>query len=271
MSRVWWYSQLLKVTLLLGGLGIVVGACSPKKDDQSPNTTITVSAAADLMFAFQEIGRAFENTKGIHVIFNFGSTGQLTEQIRQGAPVDVFAAANIAYIESLKSEGLIIPETQTLYAQGRITLWVLPDSSLNIQSLAELTRPEITRIAIANPEHAPYGVAAKEALQTVGVWSDVSSKLLLGQNVAQTLAFAQTGEVDVAIVALSLSVTTEGKWVLIPAELHTPLDQSMAVIADTKHESAARAFVAYVNSDEGRAIMRRYGFVLPGESLDLNQ
>jgi len=236
-----------------------------KETNTAEHMAITVSAAADLTPAFQEIGVAFEAETGGQVIFNFGSTGQLTEQIRQGAAVDVLAAANIAYVDQLEEENLIIPETKALYAQGRITLWVRQDSNLQIEWLEDLTNPAIERIAIANPEHAPYGLAAQEALEAAGVWDAVSSKLVLGENVAQTLSYAQTGEVDVAIVALSLSIPSDGRWVLIPAELHNPLNQALAVIRDTQHEAEARAFTTFVNSPQGRTIMRRYGFILPGE------
>lgn len=257
----------LKVLLFF--LVLTLSACNQnnKKDDSKQEPiTLTVSAAADLTPAFQELGAVFEKETGVKVIFNFGSTGQLTEQIKQGAAVDVFAAANISFVDDLEAEELIIPETKALYAQGRITLWVQADSPLQIETLEELTNPDIERIAIANPEHAPYGKAAQEALISAGVWEDVSDKLLLGENIAQTLSYAQTGEVDVAIVALSLSIPSDGRWVLLPSELHNPLNQALAVIASTAHESEARAFAEYVNSEAGREIMRRYGFVLPGEA-----
>lgn len=256
----------LAVFSLAVGAMVLVGIFQHNKETETAeHMAITVSAAADLTPAFQEIGVAFEAETGVQVIFNFGSTGQLTEQIRQGAAVEVLAAANIAYVDQLEEENLIIPETKALYAQGRITLWVRQDSNLQIERLEDLTNPAIERIAIANPEHAPYGLAAQEALEAAGVWDAVSSKLVLGENVAQTLSYAQTGEVDVAIVALSLSIPSDGRWVLIPAELHNPLNQALAVIRDTQHEAEARAFTIFVNSPQGRTIMRRYGFILPGE------
>jgi len=156
-----------------------------------------------------------------------------------------------------------------MYARGRITLWTRADSPLQIASLADLTRPEVRRIAIANPDHAPYGVAARQAMQTAGIWEAVQPKLVLGDNVRQTLQYAETGNVDVAIVALSLSMPatggTSGRWTLIPQELYPPIDQALAVIKDTKHEVAARAFATFVNGPQGRQIMRKYGLILPGE------
>ncbi len=227
--------------------------------------SITVSAAADLTPAFQEIGRLFEQREGTKVVFNFGSTGQLAQQIEQGAPVDLFAAANVSFVDGLEKKGLILPDTKALYAQGRVTLWTRADSPLKLERVEDLARPEVTRVAIANPEHAPYGVAAREALQSAGVLEAVSPKLVYGENITQTLQYAESGNADAAVVALSLSTQSKGRWTLIPAGLHKPLNQALAVIKSTRHEQEARRFAAFVNSAEGRGVMRRYGFVLPGE------
>jgi molybdate transport system substrate-binding protein len=256
-------------TALLVALWLLV-ACQEMTGQPQP-VTLTVSAAADLVYAFGEVGKQFEAETGHHVVFNFGSTGQLAQQIEQGAPVDLFAAANVSFIEELARQGLILPDTQQLVGRGRLTLWMRADSPLQVTQVADLARPEIGRIAIANPDHAPYGVAAREALQTADVWEAVQPRLVLGENVRQTLQYAETGNVDVAIVALSLSVPAAasagqpGRWTLIPQELHTPIDQALAVIRGTRHEAAARAFAAFVNGPRGRPIMRKYGFVLAGE------
>lgn len=229
--------------------------------------TLTVSAAADLTPAFEELGEMFTQQTGIMIIFNFGSSGQLAQQIELGAPVDLFAAANQSYIAELQEKGLVLPDTVSLYAQGRITLWTRADSPHHFDRIEDLGSADVRRIAIANPEHAPYGVAAREALQSVGLWEEIQPKLILGENVAQTLHYAETGNVDVAIAALSLSIAAgdAGRWVLIPAELHNPLNQALAVVSSTAHEAEAREFAAFVNSEAGRVVMRRYGFILPGE------
>ena len=231
----------------------------------SPGVTLTVSAAADLTPAFEELGKLFTTDTGIKVTFNFGSTGQLTQQIEQGAPVDLLAAANVSFVEELERQNLILPDTKSQYAQGRITLWTRSDSSLKLDRIEDLTNPEVRRIAIANPEHAPYGEAARQALESAGVWERVSSRLVFGENISQTLQYAETGNVDAAIVALSLSVNSNGRWVLIPDQLHKPLNQALAVIRSTRHEAEARRFASFINSTEGRSVMRKYGFILPGE------
>jgi molybdate transport system substrate-binding protein len=239
-----------------------VGSAGNRSD-----VTLTIAAAADLIPAFEELGVVFTEQTGIQIAFNFGSTGQLTQQIEQGAPVDVFAAANRAYIDDLDRAGLVIPDTVALYAQGRLTIWTRADSSLTFTAIDDLTQSQVSRIAIANPEHAPYGVAARETLEAAGLWDTVQSRLILAENIAQTLQYAETGNVDVALVALSLSIAAgdKGRYVLIPAELHNPLNQALAVINSTEHEAEARQFALFVNSATGREIMRRYGFILPGE------
>ncbi len=232
-------------------------------DATSPPAELTVAAASDLTPAFEEIGREFEAREKTKVIFVFGSTGLLTRQIENGAPFDLFAAANVAFIDQLDQKGLIAPGTKTIYGRGRITLWTRADSALKIEKVEDLARPDVHRIAIANPDHAPYGLAARQSLETAGIWSAVQPKLVYGDNIRQTLQFAETGNVDVAIVALSLSVQSKGRWVLVPEELHKPLDQGMGVIKGTGNEQAARAFSDFVNGPSGREIMSKYGFQFP--------
>ncbi|GAB4446581.1 MAG: molybdate ABC transporter substrate-binding protein [Chloroflexi bacterium OHK40] len=233
-------------------------------------TELTVAAAADLTPAFQELGALFTEQTGTPVVFNFGSTGQLAQQIERGAPFDLFYAANKSFIEDLNARGLVIPDTMAVYAQGRLTLWTRSDSALKPETIADLAKPEYARIAIANPEHAPYGQAAKHALEQAEIWEAVEPRLVFGENIAQTLTLADTGNVDVAIVALSLSIQSDGAWTLIPAELHSdyPLIQMAAAITGTPHEGAARQFIAFVNGPAGHAIMKKYGFILPGEIIE---
>ena len=269
MQRFRAFGVLLTLVLVSNILAACTAIPTPAPSPAQP-VTITVSAASDLTKAFAEIGQQFEAQSGTKVVFNFGSTGQLTQQIEQGAPVDLFAAANISYIETLEKQGLIFADTKQVYGRGRIVLWTRADSPLTLARVEDLLKPEVQRIAIANPDHAPYGVAAREALQTAGIWDAVQPKLVLGENISQAYQYAATGNVDVGILALSLVVPAAagetGRYVLIPETLHSPIDQAYAVIRDTAHEPEARAFAAFVASAPGRAIMRRYGFVLPGES-----
>lgn len=249
---------------LLGALFLTLvcaaTACKDKSSTTNAPIELTVAAASDLTPAFEEIGRAFESSNKIKVTFVFGSTGMLTRQIENGAPFDLFAAANVSYIDQLEQKGLIIPDTKAIFARGRITLWTPAESTLRLEKISDLARPEVTRVAIANPDHAPYGLAARQALESAGVWEAVKPKLVYGDNIRQTLQYAETGNVEVAIVALSLSMQTNGRWLLIPEELHQPLDQALAVMKSTKNEQAARAFAAFVTGPQGRAVLQKYGF-----------
>lgn len=227
--------------------------------------TLTVSGAADLNYAFPEIGKLWEEETGHTVAFNLGSTGQLAQQIERGAPVDLLAAANKKFVEDLDEKGLLLSDTMALYGIGRLTLWQREDSTLEIKNIADLTNPEVRRVAIANPDHAPYGVAAREALQSAGIWDELQPKLILGENIKQTQHYGATGHVDVAIAALSISVGKPGKRTLVPAELHNPLEQMLAVPKSALHPEEARQFGAFINGEKGRPLMQKYGFVLPGE------
>lgn len=267
MTRTFWVrrlhpvKQLITCALLLAVF--VVAGC--QSSNTSSKKEILVAAASDLGPAFEEIGREYEQTTGTKVTFNFGSTGNLAKQIENGLPADLFAAANIEFADGLEKKGLTIPNTKALYARGRITLWTHADSKLQITKLEDLTRPEVKKVGIANPEHAPYGTAGREAMQSLGIWAQVKDKMVFAENVRMALQYADTGNTDVSVVALSLSVQNKGNWTLIPEELHKPLDQALAVIKATKNEQEARRFAAFINGPTGRPIMRKYGFILPGE------
>ena len=269
MTYTWKY---LTAGLAIFGFGLsLLAACTAQPAGPTPmpaaarDNELLVAAAADLQFAFTDIGQLFEQQTGRHVTFSFGSTGNLTTQIENGAPFDLFAAANIAYIDRLREKGLIIPETRQLYAQGRIVLAVNRNAGVKATTLEDLLDPSISQVAIANPGYAPYGLAAKQALQRAGVWDQLQPKLVYGENVRQTLQFVQTGNAPVGIVALSVADVPEVSWTLIDASLHEPLNQALAVIRGSPNEQAARAFIELVNGPQGRPIMKKYGFLLPGE------
>ena len=237
-------------------------SCSSGPREQHANE-LTVAAAADLTNAFEEIAKEFQSATNTKVVFNFGSSGLLAKQIENGAPIDLFVAANVDYINQLEQKGLIVPDTKKLYARGRLIIWTSKDSPIRIEKITDLTQPEVKRIAIANPEHAPYGMAARQALERAGLWDSVKPKLVYGENIRQTLQYAQTGNVEVALVALSLSAQSDGHWILVPEELHNPLDQAFAVIKGAKNEAGARAFADFLLGERGQAIMKKYGFTKP--------
>jgi molybdate transport system substrate-binding protein len=226
---------------------------------------LTIAAASDLSFALKEIAAKFEKDTGIKVILSFGSTGILSHQIENGAPFDIFFAANLGYIDTLKQKGLIVPDTSRVYAQGRIVLAMNKKFGGGIKRLEDLASPSVRRIAIANPDHAPYGIAAKEAMVRLGLWDKLKPKLIYSENIRQAVQFIQTGDASAGVVALSVADTADTTYTIIDSSLHNPINQAVAIIKTTKVEKDARLFIDYVNSPDGRTIMRKYGFRLPGE------
>jgi molybdate transport system substrate-binding protein len=228
---------------------------------------ITIAAAADLQFAFRDIAELFEQETGQRVRLVFGSTGLLTQQIEHGAPYDLIAAANIEYVERLSAQDLVLDDSIALYARGRIVLAANRDAGVTATELDDLLDPSIRHIAIANPQHAPYGVAAQEALQSAGIWEQVQGKIVRGENVRQALQYVQSGDAQVGILALSVVDVPEISWTLIEDDLHAPLDQALAVLASSNNPDLARQFASYINGTAGRPVMRQYGFLLPGEPV----
>jgi molybdate transport system substrate-binding protein len=241
---------------------LVVLACGNKQPDHKQ---IHVAAAADLARAFGEVGAAFTKKTGIEPVFTFGSTGLLTKQIEQGAPFDLLAAANVEYAAQAVAAGECDGASQTMYARGRLVVWT-PPGVVPPTTLADLADPRFVHISIANPAHAPYGVAARMALQKAGVWNQVEPRMAYGENVQQALVFAQKGNAEAAVIALSLSTVTDGgKTLAIDPSMHDPIEQAMVVCKNGGNADGARQFAAFVASPEGREIMTRYGFLLPGE------
>lgn len=225
---------------------------------------IRVAAAADLSFALKEISAAFEKETGSKVTLSFGSTGMLARQIEEGAPFDVFFSADAKYIEDLKNKGFIIPESLAPYAEGRIVIAVNKKSGLRPSAIKDLVNADFKKIAIANPEHAPYGKAAVEALKKEGVYDKVKDRLVYGENVRQALQFVQTGNAEAGIIALSVADVPEIIYSEIPSSLHNPIKQVCGAVKSTKANDTATAFLKYVNGPKGRPIMKKYGFRLPG-------
>ena len=240
---------------------LALAACSSK----SAGKKVRIAAASDLARAFEELGKRFEEKEHISPEFNFGSSGLLAKQIEQGAPFFLFAAANKEFSDQVIKAGRCDAASARLYARGRIVVWTPSGGPAPVQ-LADLAKPEFKRVAIANPEHAPYGRAAKQALEKIGAWAAVEPKLVLGDNVQATMLYAKERNVEAAIVALSLAVVTDGGTALpIDPALYDPLDQQLVVCGAGEEADAARRFADYVGSPEGREVMTRYGFLLPGE------
>src|SRR3972149_8291604 len=230
---------------------------------------ILIAAASDLNFAMNEICRAFEKSHpGIRVEVSYGSSGNFYAQIKQGAPYDIFFSADASYPTLLEDEGFAVKSQRQLYAIGRIVLWIPKKSALNPQKGLNLVlEPELKKLAIANPRHAPYGRAAEESLRYYGLWDKVQNKLVFGENISQTAQFAQTGAADAGIIAMSLAISPSmaesGSYWVIPTESYSRLEQGYAVLQRGKGKSSVKTFLEFVQGKNGKKTLSDFGFILP--------
>ena len=241
---------------------VVVGSSRAQKQE------VRVAAAADLQFAMSDLAHQYEKQTGNKVNATYGSSGNFFSQLQNGAPFDVFFSADIDYPRKLEAAGLAAPGTLYGYAVGRIAIWMPPDSTLDVarQGWAVLLDAGVQKIAIANPEHAPYGRAAVAALRRAGIYEQVATKLVYGENISQAAQFVQSGNAQAGIVALSLATSPamkDGKRWEIPAEMHSPIQQAAIMLKSAKNQEAALAFLKFTRSDAGRATLAKYGFSFP--------
>jgi molybdate transport system substrate-binding protein len=233
---------------------------------------LLVAAASDLSFPIKEIIGQFEQKTGHTVKLTLGSSGSFQAQIANGAPFDVYLSADVDYVRLLDRAGLIEPNSLYIYAVGRIVLWVPNGSPIDVKKLGmeSLLQPAAKRIAIANPSLAPYGRAAVAALRHYNLYDRVASRLVLGENIAQTAQFVSSGAADIGIIAHSAAsadpMRSSGVFWEIPPDAYPRLDQGMAILKQARkagHLDAARAFYEWFRNDASRAILKRYGFSLP--------
>ena len=221
---------------------------------------LTVAAAANLTNVFGEIARAFESQANVHVVFSFAATGDLTRQIENSAPFDVFAAADTEHVDRLNHKGLLEPDTIRTYARGMLALWVPPNGRTPIVSLQDLARPGVRFVAIAKPDIAPYGRGAVESLKALQLWAAVERKVVYAENINMSKQYALSGNVDAAFTAYSLVLHDKGSAILIDRKLYRPIDQAMGVLRSSKHPEMARRFLEFVSNGPGVAILRRWGY-----------
>jgi molybdate transport system substrate-binding protein len=232
--------------------------------------TITIAAAADLKFAMDEIIVSYKRQEpDARIDVVYGSSGNFNAQIRQGAPFDLYFSADISYPRELAQAGWAASPVMP-YAVGRLVLWSM-NIDLNEQSLESLQQLSVRRFAIANPRHAPYGKRAEETLRALGVWATFEDRMVYGENIAQTAQFVQTGNAELGLVALSLVLSPElkgkGSWVLVPEELHEPLEQGYIITRRAAGSAQARVFADFMQGEYARAILSTYGFVVPEPTL----
>jgi molybdate transport system substrate-binding protein len=258
------------VLVLLGGAAIAVTLLYGCSRPHTPE--VRVAAAADLKFALPEVVAAFHEARpDIRVEVSFGASGELFAQLSNHGPIDLFLSADMDYPRRLVADGLADKDSEFLYAIGHLVVWVPRTSPLDVEQrgIEALLDPAVKKIAIANPRHAPYGRAAEAALKSLGVYDRVRDRLVLGENIAQTAQFAQSGAADAGVIGLSLALSPtmrdEGKFWRVPGDAFPRLEQGGVILNWARDREAAGAFRAFLMSPEGKAILRRYGFALPGE------
>jgi molybdate transport system substrate-binding protein len=223
---------------------------------------ITVAAAANLTEVAQALGTEFEAQTKIHAVFSMGSTAQLTTQIENSAPFDVFLSADAEHVDKLDHEGLLAPGSDAVYAVGVLALWIPPGSKAHITTLADLKGNDARVIAIANPKLAPYGAAAVETLQHTGIWDQVKAKIVYAENISMAKQYGLSKNADAVFTAYSLLLKETGNVIQVDERLHQPIVQKLGVMACSQHGESAQAFTRFVLSGGGRAVLARYGYKL---------
>jgi molybdate transport system substrate-binding protein len=240
----------------------------PAQEKKAP-TELTVAAAADLSSALQAVADNYQKKTGVTLKLSFGASGALTQQIQNGAPFDVFFSADMDYPRQLVSAGIADSASLYQYAIGRLVMWVPADSPVDLEhkGMNVLLDPSVKKIAIANPQHAPYGRAAVAALKHAGLYDQISDRLVLGENVSQAAQFAESGNAQVGFVALAHAMAPamqgKGRYWEVPADYYPALAQGVVVISESPHKKEAADFVEYIKTKEVGILLQMYGFTLP--------
>ncbi len=257
---------------------VLISGCNTKSPTSGSATAspsaakLTIAAASDLKFALDEILVDFrKNEPGLNVQVSYGSSGQFYSQLLNQAPFDLYLSADLDYVRKLNEAGKIVPGSEFPYAEGRIVVWVRSDSTLDLagDGTNALQDHAVKKIAVANPQHAPYGRAAVAALKHFNLFDKLESKLVYGENIAQTAQFVESGAADVGIIALSLAsapaMKDKGRFVAVPPTAHPPLLQGGAILSWAQDRAAAERLRGVLVGPVGRAALQKYGFVVPGE------
>lgn len=239
--------------------------CARKGGDAKGENEIVIAAAANLTDAFDELGRRFTAKTGVRVTGSFGATADLAKQIENGAPFDVYAAADVSHVDALAQKGLLTDGTRAVYARGRLVVWLPPGSDLQFGRVEDLAGAGVSKVAVAKPDVAPYGQAAVESLRALNVWGQVEPKVVYAQSVAQARQWAASGNADAAFLPRSLVKEGEGRTIEVDERLHAPIDQAIAVVRASKRQDAAQRFIEFVLSEEGQSVLKSFGYEAPGQ------
>ncbi|MEJ2010771.1 MAG: molybdate ABC transporter substrate-binding protein [Anaerolineales bacterium] len=252
MRKVRW-GQNLSVMVLITMLALA--SCQ-----QAAKDGLSIAAAASLNPVFQVLADRYEQVSGETITVSFSSTGALAEQLRNGGPFDVFAAADAEHIDQLIQEGVLSAPTRTVFGYGQLVLLVSPDFNREIRSSDQLLDARVRRIAIANPDYAPYGVAARQYLEHFGLWHQLQAKIIYAETVRQAAVFVQTGNADAGLVARSVVTPGEDVFLLLPETSYAPIEHVAAVRSESPHASAAMGFLEYLLTPDTTSLLEQYGF-----------
>ncbi len=246
-----------------------LSACADSAEESSEEQeSLQIAAASNLTLAFKEIAHLFEEETGINITYSFGSTGQLAEQIENGAPFDIFVAANPLFLKDLQEKEAIISESTIDFAYGKIGIATATSGNFSITDLEDLLDPSIKKIAIANPAHAPFGTAAEQALKNTGLLERIDEKLVYARNIADTLSYLESGNVEAAIISESLYQEGDVEFQLIDSTLYEPIEQTAAIVTQSEKQELASSFLSFLEGSIGKEVLKSYGFDIPEEDKD---
>lgn len=233
--------------------------------DRPPDgTPLRIAGAANLVKVMEEIVPRFEKETGAEVDFIPGSSGKLAAQLEQGAPFDLFMAANVKFVDQATASGECLADSKKIYARGHVVMWSKQGAKhappARLDGLAAET---FETIALAQPDQAPYGAAAKAALEKLGVWKSIEKRVIYGTNIEDTMKLAESGNAEIALLALSQVIKGSGTYVQVPDELHAPLDQALAVCKNGKQQKLAVKFVEFLAKPEIQDLVKAYGYTVP--------
>jgi len=247
-----------RLTLLVFAAALLASCRTPLPAEE----TLTVAAAANLTDVLGEVGRAFDTRTGVKVIFSYGSTAQLATQIDNGAPFDLFAAADSEHVDALVAAHKLIGDSRAVYALGQLALWI-PDGKTGVRELKDLAGSQVRFVALAQPELAPYGQAAVDVLKGAGLWDSVQPKLVYGTSISMAKQYAASGSANAAFTAYSLVLHEKGTVLKIDSHLYKPIQQALGIVSASPHTEEARRFRSFLLGDEGRGILSSNGYLLP--------
>lgn len=240
--------------------GLLVLAAYGCGSSEEPGESVIVAAASNLDRAIPRLTADFEASTGIKAVVSLGSTSNLTQQIENGAPFDVFLSADAEHVDQLIEGGFAEAASKYLYARGRLALWVRQESPLALSGPEALLDPGVRYVSVANPGFAPYGIAAEQAIDRLGYSNQLKGKIVYAQNINMTQQYAESGNADIAVTALSLTIDAGGKSLELDASLYDPIEQVLAVLVTAQHTEPASRFAAYMKEPRAQAILGEFGY-----------